>query len=67
MTSVRVESGRASLAVEDTGPRDGTTVLLLHAGVTDKRSWAPRGGSSGYSRPLHPLRQAKLRRDGVQP
>lgn len=41
MTSVRVASGRASLAVEQTGPVDGTNILLLHAGVTDKRSWAP--------------------------
>jgi pimeloyl-ACP methyl ester carboxylesterase len=27
--------------VEETGPTDGKTVLLLHAGVTDKRSWVP--------------------------
>ena len=41
MIPLRVTSGRASLAVEDTGARDMKTVLLLHAGVTDKRSWTP--------------------------
>lgn len=39
--SVRVASGHALLAVEETGAQDGKAVLLLHAGVTDKRSWAP--------------------------
>lgn len=38
---LRVASGHASLAAEETGAQDGLPVLLLHAGVTDKRSWAP--------------------------
>lgn len=36
-----VTSGRASIAVDDTGASDGPPVLMLHAGVTDRRSWAP--------------------------
>ena len=32
-------SGSAQLAYHDAG--DGPPVLLIHAGVTDKRSWAP--------------------------
>lgn len=32
-------SGRAQLAFESTGVQDGTDVLLLHAGVNDRRSW----------------------------
>jgi pimeloyl-ACP methyl ester carboxylesterase len=36
-----VTSGTASIAVEDRGDGDATPALLLHAGVTDKRSWAP--------------------------
>lgn len=33
-------SGRARLAYDDTGAGDGTEVLLIHAGVNDRRSWA---------------------------
>lgn len=36
-----VTSGTARLAVDDRGGGDLTPVLLLHAGVTDKRSWRP--------------------------
>ncbi len=32
-------SGRAQLAYETTGGGDGADVLLIHAGVTDRRSW----------------------------
>lgn len=32
-------SGRAKLAYEITGVRDGADVLLIHAGVNDRRSW----------------------------
>ena len=32
-------SGRAQLAYESTGVRDGADVLLIHAGVNDRRSW----------------------------
>jgi pimeloyl-ACP methyl ester carboxylesterase len=32
-------SGRAQLAYESTGVKDGTDVLLIHAGVNDRRSW----------------------------
>jgi pimeloyl-ACP methyl ester carboxylesterase len=32
-------SGRARLAYESTGVRDGADVLLIHAGVNDRRSW----------------------------
>lgn len=32
-------SGRARLAYEITGTPDGVDVLLIHAGVTDRRSW----------------------------
>ena len=38
-----VHSGRAQLAVEVSGD-GGVDVLLLHAGVTDQRSWAPLRG-----------------------
>lgn len=34
-------SGRARLAYDDTGPADGAGVLLIHAGVNDRRSWGP--------------------------
>jgi pimeloyl-ACP methyl ester carboxylesterase len=34
-----VTSGRAQLAYEITGGNDGADVLLIHAGVTDRRSW----------------------------
>ncbi|HEY6688758.1 MAG TPA: alpha/beta hydrolase [Propionibacteriaceae bacterium] len=34
-----VNSGRAELAYEITGFSDGADVLLIHAGVTDRRSW----------------------------
>lgn len=44
-----VSSGRAELAVEITG--SGPDVLLLHAGVTDQRSWAPlRAALDGRAR-----------------
>ncbi|HKN43966.1 MAG TPA: alpha/beta hydrolase, partial [Propionibacteriaceae bacterium] len=32
-------SGRARLAYDITGAADGADVLLIHAGVTDRRSW----------------------------
>lgn len=32
-------SGRAQLAYESTGVEDGADVLLIHAGVNDRRSW----------------------------
>ena len=32
-------SGRAEIAYDSTGPQAGAGVLLLHAGVTDRRSW----------------------------
>jgi len=32
-------SGRAQLAYDVTGPDDGAGVLLIHAGVNDRRSW----------------------------
>ena len=32
-------SGRAQLAYDDSGPADGAGVLLIHAGVNDRRSW----------------------------
>jgi pimeloyl-ACP methyl ester carboxylesterase len=32
-------SGRARLAYESTGVEDGVDVLLIHAGVNDRRSW----------------------------
>lgn len=32
-------SGRARLAYESTGVQDGADVLLIHAGVNDRRSW----------------------------
>ena len=34
-------SGRARLAYDLTGEQGGADVLLIHAGVTDRRSWAP--------------------------
>jgi len=34
-----VESGRAKLAYESTGIAAGADVLLIHAGVNDRRSW----------------------------
>ena len=34
-----VTSGRAQLAYEITGAADGADVLLIHAGVNDRRSW----------------------------
>src|SRR5687767_9199054 len=34
-----VTSGRAQLACEITGVDDGADVLLIHAGVNDRRSW----------------------------
>jgi pimeloyl-ACP methyl ester carboxylesterase len=36
-----VTSGRAQLAYEITGAEHGADVLLIHAGVTDRRSWRP--------------------------
>jgi len=36
-----VTSGTARLAVDDRGEGPDTPALLIHAGVTDKRSWAP--------------------------
>jgi pimeloyl-ACP methyl ester carboxylesterase len=36
---VFASSGRARLAYESTGVKDGADVLLIHAGVTDRRSW----------------------------
>lgn len=36
-----VTSGTASLAVDDCGAGSAVPALLIHAGVTDKRSWAP--------------------------
>jgi pimeloyl-ACP methyl ester carboxylesterase len=35
-----VTSGSAHLAADATGPADAPAMLLLHAGVTDRRSWA---------------------------
>ncbi|HWT22199.1 MAG TPA: alpha/beta hydrolase [Solirubrobacteraceae bacterium] len=32
-------SGRAQIAYDDTGTGDGVDVLLVHAGVNDRRSW----------------------------
>lgn len=34
-------SGTARIAVDDRGEGPATPALLIHAGVTDKRSWAP--------------------------
>jgi hypothetical protein len=34
-----VTSGRARMAYEITGVDDGADVLLIHAGVNDRRSW----------------------------
>ena len=34
-----VTSGKAEIAYEHGPPRDGGDVLLIHAGVTDRRSW----------------------------
>lgn len=34
-----VTSGRARMAYEITGVNDGADVLLIHAGVNDRRSW----------------------------
>ena len=34
-----VASGRAQLAYQITGVDDGADVLLIHAGVNDRRSW----------------------------
>ena len=49
---MRVVSGRARLAVESHGS-GGRDVLLLHAGVTDQRSWrAVRGALRGHARCL---------------
>ncbi len=39
VTSTKVLSGRATLAVEDSGANSGTTLVFLHAGVADQRSW----------------------------
>ena len=36
-----VTSGRAQLAYEITGVDEGADVLLIHAGVNDRRSWQP--------------------------
>ncbi len=41
MSIETVASGRALLAVEIDGADSGTPVLMLHAGVTDRRSWSP--------------------------
>lgn len=41
MTRENVASGRARLAVEHSGSASGAPVLMIHAGVTDRRSWAP--------------------------
>jgi pimeloyl-ACP methyl ester carboxylesterase len=37
--SMFVKCGRAQLACESTGVADGADVLLMHAGVNDRRSW----------------------------
>jgi pimeloyl-ACP methyl ester carboxylesterase len=37
---VRAVSGRAQLAFEAVGEQDGRDVLLIHAGVADRRSWS---------------------------
>lgn len=36
---MRVGSGKAQIAVDVTGDPDGPAVLMLHAGVADRRSW----------------------------
>lgn len=36
-----VSSGTARIAVDDRGDGPATPALLIHAGVTDKRSWSP--------------------------
>jgi pimeloyl-ACP methyl ester carboxylesterase len=36
---VNATSGRARLAYDSSGGEDGTDVLLIHAGVNDRRSW----------------------------
>lgn len=36
-----VASGSARIAVDDRGDGPATPALLIHAGVTDKRSWSP--------------------------
>jgi pimeloyl-ACP methyl ester carboxylesterase len=36
---VKVPSGKAQIAVDVTDATDGPPVLMLHAGVTDRRSW----------------------------
>ncbi len=41
MADVFVSSGSAQLAYDDAGGDGGADVLLIHAGVTDRRSWEP--------------------------
>lgn len=41
MSRRHVRSGAAHLSVDENGDVDGAPVLLLHAGVTDSRSWDP--------------------------
>jgi pimeloyl-ACP methyl ester carboxylesterase len=42
LTAMIVESGQAHLAYDvDGAPGKGADVLLIHAGVTDRRSWRP--------------------------
>jgi pimeloyl-ACP methyl ester carboxylesterase len=36
-----VTSGRARLAYEITGVDEGADILLIHAGVNDRRNWQP--------------------------
>src|SRR5690606_23259308 len=36
-----IPSGNARLSVAETGDGDGNPLLLIHAGVTDLRSWDP--------------------------
>lgn len=42
-----IRSGSANLAVQVDGAADGAPVLLLHAGVTDRRSWSALSSELG--------------------
>ena len=46
-------------------PADGADVLLIHAGVTDRRSWHHVVDRLAYAAPMRCVRHAQLRRDNV--
>ena len=58
-------SGRAQLAYDITGAANGADVLLIHAGVTDRRSWHHVVAPAGYAAPMRCIRRAQLRTDNV--